>query len=161
MLLSPGTAMALDLADDWAMDIDNPGVFGVRTGNPRDSLSPPPALDFLDQDDQEEMPLQKLIRHWINERHAPDILPIQAELLGGLLDHIRKQVREISRFSSMSGLSFAFQVNSLQPYIFSEQTQIPRKTSTSGSCWLRQRSRESNSSSDLTFGPGFSRSRQV
>jgi GINS complex subunit 4 len=36
---------------------------------------------------------QQLVRHWLNERHAPDILPVQAEVLGALLDHIRRQVR--------------------------------------------------------------------
>jgi len=41
----------------------------------------------------EETPLQQLIRHWMNERHAPDILPAQEELLSSLLDHIRRQVR--------------------------------------------------------------------
>ena len=40
-----------------------------------------------------ETPLQQLIRHWMNERHAPDILPAQEELLSSLLDHIRRQVR--------------------------------------------------------------------
>jgi len=38
-----------------------------------------------------ETALQKLMRHWMNERHAPDILPAQEVLLGELLDHIRKQ----------------------------------------------------------------------
>jgi len=84
--------MALNLNDDWDMDAD--------TNLHRDSFvsmarnapaSPPPAFSFLNEEDQEEMPLQKLIRHWINERHAPDIMPMQAELLSGLLDHIRKQ----------------------------------------------------------------------
>lgn len=37
---------------------------------------------------------QQLVRHWLNERHAPDILPVQAEVLGALLDHIRRQVRQ-------------------------------------------------------------------
>ena len=36
---------------------------------------------------------QQLVRHWLNERHAPDILPMQAEALSALLDHIRRQVR--------------------------------------------------------------------
>jgi len=38
-----------------------------------------------------ETPFQQLIRHWMNERHAPDILPAQEELLSSLLDHIRRQ----------------------------------------------------------------------
>lgn len=47
------------------------------------------------EDAQDETPLQQLIRHWMNERHAPDILPVQQALLSGLLDHIRRQVRKI------------------------------------------------------------------
>lgn len=39
-----------------------------------------------------ETPLEQLIRHWMNERHAPDILPAQEELLASLLDHLRRQV---------------------------------------------------------------------
>ncbi|KII84746.1 hypothetical protein PLICRDRAFT_340619 [Plicaturopsis crispa FD-325 SS-3] len=39
----------------------------------------------------DETPLQRLIRHWMNERHAPDILPAQEDLLSRLLDHIRRQ----------------------------------------------------------------------
>lgn len=42
---------------------------------------------------QRESPIQQLIRHWMNERHAPDILPIQEQLLASILDHIRRQVR--------------------------------------------------------------------
>lgn len=41
----------------------------------------------------DETPLQQLIRHWMNERHAPDLLPAQQVLLAGLLDHIHRQVR--------------------------------------------------------------------
>ncbi|TFK38458.1 hypothetical protein BDQ12DRAFT_605697 [Crucibulum laeve] len=47
--------------------------------------SPPP---FIPDD---ETPLEKLTRHWMNERHAPDILPAQEDLLGTLLDHLRRQ----------------------------------------------------------------------
>lgn len=47
---------------------------------------------IIDQDIAEETPFQELIRHWMNERHAPEILPAQETLLGRLLDHIRKQV---------------------------------------------------------------------
>jgi hypothetical protein len=43
-------------------------------------------------DDGEETEMQQLIRHWMNERHAPDILPAQDVLLGNLLDRIRRQV---------------------------------------------------------------------
>jgi GINS complex subunit 4 len=43
---------------------------------------------------EEKTTLQQLLRHWTNERHAPDILPVQDMLLSGLLDHIRRQVRD-------------------------------------------------------------------
>ncbi|KAK7036720.1 GINS complex subunit [Paramarasmius palmivorus] len=39
----------------------------------------------------DETPLEQLMRHWMNERHCPDILPAQEELLSSLLDHIRRQ----------------------------------------------------------------------
>ncbi|KAI0631542.1 GINS complex Sld5 component [Trametes polyzona] len=51
--------------------------------------------DILPQELAEETPLQQLIRHWMNERHAPDILPGQELLLGRLLDHIRKQSSDV------------------------------------------------------------------
>lgn len=57
----------------------------VRMSDPRD-------LDLVDEQ-VEETQLQRLIRHWTNERHAPDLLPGQEDLLGSLLDHIRRQVR--------------------------------------------------------------------
>jgi len=46
---------------------------------------------------------QQLVRHWLNERHAPDILPVQAEVLGALLDHIRRQVRANFHFLPFPG----------------------------------------------------------
>ncbi|KAI0350303.1 GINS complex Sld5 component [Trametes cingulata] len=49
----------------------------------------------LPQELAEETPFQQLIRHWMNERHAPDILPGQEMLLGRLLDHIRKQCNDV------------------------------------------------------------------
>jgi GINS complex subunit 4 len=48
----------------------------------------PPAKEALPA----ETPLEQLTRHWMNERHAPDILPSQDVLLSSLLDHIRRQV---------------------------------------------------------------------
>ncbi|KAJ7090563.1 hypothetical protein C8R43DRAFT_908391 [Mycena crocata] len=44
-----------------------------------------------DQPLPDETPLEQLTRHWMNERHAPDILPAQDVLLSSLLDHIRRQ----------------------------------------------------------------------
>jgi GINS complex subunit 4 len=45
---------------------------------------------------EEETPFEKLIRHWMNERHAPDILPAQEDLLSSILDHLRRQVCSVS-----------------------------------------------------------------
>ncbi|KAF7301151.1 DNA replication complex GINS protein SLD5 [Mycena indigotica] len=42
-----------------------------------------------------QTPLQQLTRHWMNERHAPDILPAQDVLLGSILDHLRRQSETI------------------------------------------------------------------
>ncbi len=54
------------------------------------------ALDFLNLDapapTEAESPLSELVWHWMNERHAPTILAAQEQLLGLLLDHIRRQV---------------------------------------------------------------------
>ena len=88
--------MESSLDTDWDMGTPPPlnqADFIARAGNA--SPSPPPPREgfaFTDLDDAQELPLQKLIRYWMNERHAPDILPIQAELLAGILDHIHKQV---------------------------------------------------------------------
>lgn len=40
----------------------------------------------------DETDLQQLMRHWQNERHAPDILQSQDALLSRILDQIRRQV---------------------------------------------------------------------
>ena len=87
--------MASSLDTDWDMDPSplNQADFVNRARN--FSPSPPPrdVPVSTDLDDAQELPLQKLIRHWMNERHASDILPIQAELLASILDHVHKQVR--------------------------------------------------------------------
>ncbi|RDB21784.1 DNA replication complex GINS protein sld5 [Hypsizygus marmoreus] len=44
---------------------------------------------------EDETPLQQLIRHWINERNSPDILPAQEDLLVAVLDHIRRQSQTV------------------------------------------------------------------
>lgn len=55
---------------------------------------------------ENQTPLQQLIRHWMNERHSPDILEGQEGVLGTLLDHIRRQVGECLRimFAEMKSL---------------------------------------------------------
>lgn len=52
-------------------------------------------IAVLGQDAAEETAFQQLIRHWMNERHAPDVLPGQEMLLGRILDHVRKQVSSV------------------------------------------------------------------
>ncbi|KAF5391392.1 hypothetical protein D9757_001997 [Collybiopsis confluens] len=51
----------------------------------------PPSLPIQKIDDDSTGPLAQLTRHWMNERHAPNILPAQEDLLATLLDHIRRQ----------------------------------------------------------------------
>ena len=46
----------------------------------------------FDEEEPLGTPLEQLTRHWMNERHAPDILPAQEDLLTNLLDHLRRQV---------------------------------------------------------------------
>ncbi|KIK80575.1 hypothetical protein PAXRUDRAFT_158300 [Paxillus rubicundulus Ve08.2h10] len=54
----------------------------------------------LFQEDEQETPLQQLIRYWTNERHAPDILPTEEDLLSRLLDHIRSQSETVQLLRS-------------------------------------------------------------
>jgi len=86
--------------DDFFTKLDRPSraannnAFQERLRQaPRDEedAAIPDAPPFL-LEEEEETPLQQLIRHWMNERHAPDILQNEGELLAGLLDHIRSQV---------------------------------------------------------------------
>jgi len=51
--------------------------------------------NILPQEVAEETPFQQLIRHWMNERHSPDILEGQELLLGRILDHVRKQSDDV------------------------------------------------------------------
>jgi len=48
--------------------------------------------DLFPEGEPTGTPLEQLTRHWTNERHAPDILPAQENLLAHLLDHLRRQV---------------------------------------------------------------------
>ena len=48
--------------------------------------------DVLQEEESQGTPLEQLTRHWMNERHAPDILAAQEDLLTNLLDHLRRQV---------------------------------------------------------------------
>jgi len=49
-------------------------------------------VELLSEEEPKGTPLEQLSRHWMNERHAPDILPAQENLLAHLLDHLRRQV---------------------------------------------------------------------
>jgi GINS complex subunit 4 len=91
--------------DDFFTKLDRPGptpnnnAFQDRLRQaPRDEedAAIPNAPPFM-LEEEVDTPLQQLIRHWMNERHAPDILPNEGELLAGLLDHIRSQVGEPHR----------------------------------------------------------------
>ena len=64
-----------------AMDVDGPGTRGVVDG-----------MGAGDSRESEQNDVQRLMRAWQDERHAPDILPAQDELLGRVLDSIRQQV---------------------------------------------------------------------
>ncbi|TFK21703.1 GINS complex, Sld5 component [Coprinopsis marcescibilis] len=61
---------------------------------PAGAVAPPRRL-VENTEEVEQTPLQTMIRHWMNERHSPDILPAQEALLAGLLDHLRSQTRNI------------------------------------------------------------------
>ena len=55
---------------------------------PHDNDDVPMAVPPLFEEDEEETPLEQLIRHWMKERHAPDVLPVAEDVLSRLLDHI-------------------------------------------------------------------------
>lgn len=42
-----------------------------------------------------ETPIARLIRAWTDERHAPDLLVFQGDLLDGLLQRLHEQVGSI------------------------------------------------------------------
>ncbi|KAL4072048.1 hypothetical protein J3A83DRAFT_4358361 [Scleroderma citrinum] len=96
------------------MDVDDPNFFtrlargGTNTfedrlrNAPHDDDELPRQRDapILADDRDPETPLQQLIRHWMNERHAPDILPTEEDLLSRLLDHIRSQSETVQLLRS-------------------------------------------------------------
>lgn len=83
-----------DLLAAGGGNTDPPFIDRVRSAptNDADFDRVVPADPFI-QPDSPETPLEQLMRHWTNERHCPDILPAQEELLANLLDHLRRQVR--------------------------------------------------------------------
>lgn len=88
--------MQRDWRDDFGGTEDDHPVERVRNAPQdddgdaiiRDEFGPA----ILGQDEAEETSFQQFIRLWMNERHAPDILPVREDLLARLLDHARKQV---------------------------------------------------------------------
>lgn len=106
----------------WDWDNENDGLTDNDT--PHTANLPPQAVS-------QETPFQQLIRHWMNERHSPVILPAQEILLGRLLDHIRKQVRNHVLISS--SLRYA-DLHSLTMFNFCAQILILLKRSISVSC---------------------------
>ena len=110
----------------------------------------PIALDF---GAPPETLFQQLVRHWLNERHAPDILPVQAEVLGALLDHIRRQVRQFCFFlpawdsPQMNLFPFHFVAGCFCRRILSRRcvgTPTLQKRNTCGSCSYRPKSNASS-----------------
>ncbi|KAG6812082.1 hypothetical protein H0H92_004446 [Tricholoma furcatifolium] len=71
----------------------------VRNAPDDDDVVVPPPRPMVDVpftlQTENETPLQQLIRHWLNERNCPDILPAQEELLVSVLDHIRRQSQTV------------------------------------------------------------------
>ena len=72
-----------------AMDIDSdPSAAGFG----RASSSTLVDLAHNIPDRAQETDVQRLMRAWQNERHAPDILPMEEGALGRVLDAVRRQV---------------------------------------------------------------------
>lgn len=97
---------------DWEAEYNAGGpsfIDRARSALPDDDNDldmPPPAarhiIPAFREDLSDETPLEQLTRHWMNERHAPDILPAQEALLSTLLDHIRRQVRDLQIYSRIA-----------------------------------------------------------
>lgn len=79
------------LDEDMGDDVPVAGPSRARRVNDEDdAMGNDQGPAILPQEIAEQTPFQQLLRHWMNERHAPDILPAQEYLLGRLLDHISK-----------------------------------------------------------------------
>ena len=59
----------------------------------------------FDEEEPLGTPLERLTRHWMNERHAPDILPAQEDLLTYLLDHLWRQVGSFTLYKVIQKLN--------------------------------------------------------
>lgn len=102
---SRASASRTDVFGDIDADVnmDNDNGFGdaddIDMGRQNQQRGGNKSAQAREAEEEEEAfgktPLGMLTRHWVNERHAPDILPAQEELLGGLLDHLRVQTRNV------------------------------------------------------------------
>lgn len=167
-------SMSANWDDDFGSPVAGPS-FVDRARNAPDDDDFPIADDFggrrpvvLAQDVAEETPFQQLIRHWMNERHASDILPGQEMLLGRLLDHIRKQVSVQSFGMVVRGvqgeladrrmrLSLITSSSSPTTSNYCAPTRTLRKRSTSASCSSKQRLSASSLSSGHTSEHDYTR----
>lgn len=145
------------------LDHDNdPFQNRLRNAPHDDNDVPMPVAPRLLEEDEEETPLQQLIRHWMNERHAPDILPVAGDVLAGLLDHIRRQVGSSCSQNERDlrfrrGLITFGCCCSPRPFSCCCPILRPLRRNTFGSCSLRQRSSGSSLSSGHTSVRGCSR----
>ncbi|KAJ3778166.1 Sld5-domain-containing protein [Lentinula raphanica] len=85
---SKNDALALD-SDNEDQDVTMASASASAHTSTRARL-PSAAPDIYIPEDEESL-VSQLTKHWLNERHAPDILPAQEELLASLLDYIRRQ----------------------------------------------------------------------
>jgi GINS complex subunit 4 len=125
---------------DWDDEYE---LLAAGGGNARPSFidrvrnAPPDDDDDLDtaarptvpliQPDEPETPLEQLMRHWTNERHSPDILPAQEELLGNLLDHLRRQVGLFQLLSTLGDVIQRSDSRSQKRYSYSVEMHQHRK----------------------------------
>ena len=61
--------------------------------NDEDDYDIPTSDTLMDVETPSGSKIQELMRHWLNERSAPEILQCQTQLLNGLLDFVADQVR--------------------------------------------------------------------
>ncbi|KAF8433919.1 hypothetical protein L210DRAFT_3613993 [Boletus edulis BED1] len=93
----------MDDDDDFFTNLDSGNDHfqnRLRNAPHDDDDVPMPAALPLFEEGEGETPLQQLIRHWMNERHAPDVLPFAEDVLSGLLDHIRRQSETVQLLRS-------------------------------------------------------------
>lgn len=127
---------------DWDDEYDLQVAGGMGVGPPipapifnRDDAAPQPHPQpplrqqgqlQRDQDNAEtQTPLEQLTRHWMNERHAPDILPSQELLLASVLDHIRRQVSCIVSCRGLQRLWFAFSRRKKKMWTWPNASRFP------------------------------------